>query len=74
MQTKFYLFILSIFVLVSCSNRQERLINSIESAVDDYNNGDSTSLIILIVIGVIIGILWFLKQNNKNKWHANQKR
>lgn len=58
MQTKFYLFILSIFALVSCSDRQQRMINTVEGAIDDYNNGDSTMLIILIIGAIILGGLW----------------
>ena len=40
MKTKFYLFILSIFALVSCEgSRTARMIDTVEGAVDDYNNG-----------------------------------
>lgn len=59
MKTKFYLFILSIFALVSCEgSRTARMIDTVGEAVDDYNNGDSTMLIILIIGAIILGGLW----------------
>lgn len=68
MQTKFYLFILSIFALVSCEgSRTARMIDSAEHAIESHNNGDSTELIVLIVGGIILGILWLIWKNNKNK-------
>ena len=41
MKTKFYLFILSIFALISCEgSRTARMIDTVEGAVEDYNNVD----------------------------------
>ena len=68
MKTKFYLFILSIFALVSCEgSRTARMIDTVEGAVEDYNNGDSSSLIILIILGVLLGILWLVINKDKFK-------
>ena len=66
MKTKFYLFILSIFALVSCDgNRTARMIDTVEGAVDDYNNGDSTTLIILIIGAIVLGGLWLYSKKDK---------
>lgn len=66
MQTKFYLFILSIFALVSCEgSRTARMIDTVEGAVDDYNNGDSSTLIILIIGAIILGGLWLYSKKDK---------
>lgn len=66
MKTKFYLFILSIFALVSCEgSRTARMIDTVEGAVDDYNNGDSTTLIILIIGAIILGGLWLYSKKDK---------
>lgn len=68
MKTKFYLFILSIFTFVPCkAGRASRMLDSVEHAIDSHNNGDSTELIVLIVGGIILGILWLVWKNNKNK-------
>ena len=68
MLTKFLLFILSIFTLVSCEgSRTARMIDTVEGAVEDYNNGDSSSLIILIILGVLVGILWLVINKDKFK-------
>ena len=68
MQTKFNLFILSIFALVSCEgSRTARMINIVEGAVDDYNNGDSSTLIILIVGAIVLGILYLILNKDKFK-------
>lgn len=66
MKTKFYLFILSIFALVSCEgSRTARMIDTVEGAVDDYNNGDSTTLIILIIGAIVLGGLWLFSKKDK---------
>ena len=66
MKTKFYLFILSIFALVSCEgSRTARMIDTVEGAVDDYNNGDSSTLIILIIGAIILGGLWLYSKKDK---------
>lgn len=66
MKTKFYLFILSIFALVSCEgSRTARMIDTVEGAVDDYNNGDSSTLIILIIGAIILGGLWIYSKKDK---------
>ena len=66
MKTKFYLFILSIFALVSCEgSRTARMIDTVEGAVDDYNNGDSTTLIILIIGAIVLGGLWLYSKKDK---------
>lgn len=66
MKTKFYLFILSIFAIVSCEgSRTARMIDTVEGAVDDYNNGDSSTLIILIIGAIILGGLWLYSKKDK---------
>lgn len=66
MKTRFYLFILSIFALVSCEgSRTARMIDTVEGAVDDYNNGDSSTLIILIIGAIILGGLWIYSKKDK---------
>lgn len=66
MKTKFYLFILSIFALVSCEgSRTSRMIDTVEGAVDDYNNGDSTTLMILIIGAIVLGGLWLYSKKDK---------
>ena len=66
MKTQFYLFILSIFALVSCEgSRTARMIDTVEGAVDDYNNGDSSTLIILIIGAIILGGLRLYSKKNK---------
>ena len=61
MQTKFYLFILSIFAFVSCEgSRTARMIDSVDHAIESHNNGDSTEFIVLIVGGIIFGFLWLI--------------
>lgn len=66
MKKKFYLFILSIFALVSCEgSRTARMIDTVEGAVDDYNNGDSTTLIILIIGAIVLGGLWLYSKKDK---------
>ena len=66
MQTKFYLFILSIFALISCEgSRTARMIDTVEGAVEDYNNGDSSTLIILIIGAIILGGLWLYSKKDK---------
>lgn len=68
MGTKFYLFILSIFAIVSCEgSRTARMIDSVDHAIESHYNGDSTGLIVFIVGGIILGILWLVWKNNKNK-------
>lgn len=54
-----------ILLLVSCGSRSQRLMHTVDGAIDDYNNGNSTSLIFLVVLIVIVGVLWFLKQKDK---------
>lgn len=53
------------FLLASCGSRSQRLMRTVDGAVDDYNNGDSSSIIILAILVVIIGVLWFFKQKDK---------
>lgn len=66
MKKIFYLFILSIFTLVSCEgSRTARMIDTVEGAVDDYNNGDSTTLIILIIGAIVLGGLWLYSKKDK---------
>ena len=68
MKTKIYLFILSFFTLVPCkASRTSRMYDSVEHAIESHNNGDSTELIVVIVGGIILGILWLIWKNNKNK-------
>lgn len=52
-------------LLTSCGSRTQRLIHTVDGAIDDYNNGDSTSLIFLVILVVIAGVFWFLKQKDK---------
>lgn len=66
MKTKIYLFILSIFALISCEgSRTARMIDTVEGAVEDYNNGDSSTLIILIIGAIILGGLWLYSKKDK---------
>ena len=66
MKTKIYLFILSIFALISCEgSRTARMIDTVEGAVEDYNNGDSSTLIILIIGAIILGGLWLYPKKDK---------
>lgn len=66
MKTKIYLFILSIFALISCEgSRTARMIDTVEGAVEDYNNGDSSTLIILIIGAIILGGLWIYSKKDK---------
>lgn len=64
MKRCFYIFVM-ILLLVSCGSRSQRLMHTVDGAIDDYNNGNSTSLIFLVVLIVIVGVLWFLKQKDK---------
>lgn len=52
-------------ILASCGSRSQRLMYTVDGAIDDYNNGDSTSLIILIILGILIGVLWLSKRKDK---------
>lgn len=52
-------------MLASCGSRSQRLMHTVDGAIDDYNNGDSTSLIILIILGILIGVLWLSKRKDK---------
>lgn len=52
-------------LLASCGSRSQRLMHTVDGAIDDYNNGDSTTLIFLVVIALILGALWFFKQKDK---------
>lgn len=60
------IFVISVvlpLILFSCEgSRSRRMLNTVDSAIDDYNNGDSSTLIGLIVFGLIIGILWVIKK------------
>ncbi len=57
------------FVLCACEgSRTDRMIKATEHAVDDYNNGDSSSLIMLIVGVLVLGVLWAL-----GKWIDSKK-
>ena len=59
---------MSIFTLVSCEgSRTARMIDTVEGAVDDYNNGDSSTLIILIVGAIVLGILYLILNKDKFK-------
>lgn len=64
MKKYFYMSVMML-LLASCGGRSQRLMNTIDGAVDDYNNGDSTSLIFLVIIALILGVLWLLKQKDK---------
>lgn len=44
------------------------MIKAAERAIDDYNNGDSSSLIMLIVGVLVLGALWLL-----GKWIDSKK-
>ena len=59
-----YLFVMML-MLASCGSRSQRLMHTVDGAIDDYNNGDSTSLIIFIILGVLIGVLWLSKRKDK---------
>lgn len=59
-----YLFVMML-MLASCGSSSQRLMHTVDGAIDDYNNGDSTSLIILIILGILIGVLWLSKRKDK---------
>ena len=52
-------------LLASCGSRSQRLMRTVDGAVDDYNNGNSTTIIFLIILAVIVGGLWIWKQKDK---------
>lgn len=52
-------------LLASCGSRTQRLMHTVDGAIDDYKNGDCTSIIILVILVVIVGGLWILKQKDK---------
>lgn len=64
MKKNFYLSVI-VLLLASCGSRTQRLMHTVDGAIDDYNNGDSTSIIILVILAVIAGGLWIWKQNDK---------
>lgn len=43
------------------------MIDTVEGAVDDYNNGDISTLIILIVGAIVLGILYLILNKDKFK-------
>ena len=49
-------------------SKTDGMIKATERAVDDYNNGDSSSLIMLIVGVLVLGALWLL-----GKWIDSKK-
>lgn len=59
-----FLFVMML-MLASCGSRSQRLMRTVDGAVDDYNNGDSTTIIFLIILAVIVGGLWIWKQKDK---------
>ena len=61
---KIYLSVM-VFLLASCGSRTQRLMHTVDGAIDDYNNGDSTTIIGLIILAVIAGGLWIWKQKDK---------
>lgn len=63
MRKYIYVFVMMLIVS-SCGSRSQRLMRSVDGAIDDYNNGDSTSLIILIILGVLLGVLWLSKRKD----------
>ncbi len=67
MKSKLFLLILCTMAFVSCEGSKiHRFFNSLDSAIEDYNNGDSSSLIFFIILCSICAILWF-RQKTKNK-------
>jgi len=58
----------SLFFVACEGSRTDRMIKATERAVDDYNNGDSSSLIMLIVGVLALGVLWAL-----GKWIDSKK-
>lgn len=64
MKKYFYMSVMML-LLASCGSRSQRLMNTIDEAVDDYNNGDSSSIIFLVIMALILGVLWLLKQKDK---------
>lgn len=59
-----YLFVMML-MLASCGSRSQRLMRTVDGAVDDYNNGDSTTIIFLVILAIIAGGAWILKQKDK---------
>lgn len=58
----------SLFFVACEGSRTDRMIKATERAVDDYNNGDSSSLVILIVGVLVLGALWLF-----GKWIDSKK-
>lgn len=60
-----------LFLLTACEELKPRRVREFERTYDhamtDYNNGDSSSIIILIVSIVIIGLLWLWINKDKLK-------
>jgi len=66
MKLKVYFMIVSLILLTSCEgSRSRRMLDSVDHAIDNHNNGDSAELIILIVGGIILGCLWLYKNRDK---------
>ena len=59
------------FSLVLCScegSRTDRMIKATERGVDDYNNGDGSWLIMLIIGVIVLGVIWIIgKAIDKNR-------
>lgn len=60
-----FLFITNDTFVASCGSCSQRIMRSVDGTIDDYNNGDSTSIIIPVILFVIIAVLWILKQKEK---------
>lgn len=54
------IFVYSLFLGACEGSRTDRMIKATERAVDDYNNGDSSSLIMLIIGVIVLGIIWVI--------------
>ena len=59
--------VLCLLFFVSCEgSRPARMLNAMEKAVEAHNNGDSSMLIIMIVVLGICGAIWLYSK--KDKW------
>lgn len=63
-----YILLISLIIFTSCEgSRSRRMIDSADHAIDSYNNGDSTELIVFVVGAVVLGCIWLYMNRNKFK-------
>ena len=69
MKTKFLTLVLILpsLLMMSCQgSRSRRMIDAYGNAYNEYEEtGDPTTLIVMIVAGIALGILWLVLKNKK---------